>query len=111
MITDDLEPYYLRKWSRMIRARDGNICFMCQEVKTINRKMHAHHIDDKESFPGIAYELSNGICLCSRCHHQIVHSTISNHKVFRCIFKRYNKHKKQLHFNVKYQYKLKQDEE
>ena len=47
----------LNKWSKAIRARDGNICCVCGA----NRYIQAHHILPKKFFPEYMLEMENGI--------------------------------------------------
>jgi len=62
----------LRKWSRLIKVRDQATCYMCG-LKLGLGEVEAHHIFPKAKFPELALELSNGICLCWKCHRPIVH--------------------------------------
>lgn len=36
------------------------------------RYLHAHHIQRKADRPDLAFEVSNGVTLCKRCHNKIV---------------------------------------
>lgn len=109
---EELSEYYLNRWSRIVRIRDGHKCFLCEETadkksSTVeDRKMHSHHIDLKSLFPEKAYNLDNGICLCNRCHYEIVHTTEKSHKKLRVVFKRHVNRKKYKEFNKKWQHKL-----
>lgn len=100
------DKYLLNKWSRIVRIRDEHVCRMCLETVPSRRQMHAHHIDMQVKYPEKALDLDNGICLCARCHLQIVHSTRTHEKTFRVIFKRHVRRKKNRQFNAKWQYKL-----
>lgn len=62
--------YELRKWSVAVRWRDRK-CQVCGSKE----KLQAHHIFDKSYHPDKAYDLDNGITLCSsdkvnghKCH-------------------------------------------
>ena len=70
----------LRKWSYQVRSRDGWRCQMCQREHkpTPERRCEAHHIHPKGLWPEMALQLTNGICLCWRCHRRIVHATREN---------------------------------
>lgn len=68
-----LDAYLLRKWSRFIKVRDGGECQMCA-VRPGMGRVESHHVFPKGLFPELAYELSNGICLCVRCHRGVVHA-------------------------------------
>jgi len=94
------------RWSRIVRIRDNHTCVMCKEAATSRRKMHAHHINRQVDHPEQAVNISNGVCLCERCHLQIVHSTHINHKQFMINFKRWVGRKANKAFAEKYQYKL-----
>jgi predicted HNH restriction endonuclease len=104
--------YMLAKWSRIVRIRDGHVCWMCEEDSTketstlTRRVMHAHHLDPKHLYPEKALDLNNGICLCNRCHLEVVHTTVKSHKKYRVIFKRHVRRKAYREFNEQYQYKL-----
>lgn len=70
MKVSDLSPYRLRKWSVLVRWRDRR-CQICGS----REKLQAHHINSKSYFPELAYDLDNGVALCSdnkktgnRCH-------------------------------------------
>lgn len=56
----------LSKWAKAVKARDGMKCKKCGS----RRKLHAHHVKPKAKFPSLAYNLSNGITLCQKCHIQ-----------------------------------------
>lgn len=105
--------YMLAKWSKMVRIRDQHICQMCEEdsmkeSSTLSRRtMHAHHLDPKHIYPEKALDLDNGICVCSRCHLEIVHTSSKSHKKFWVIFKRHVRRVAYKAFNKKYQYRLK----
>lgn len=53
----------LAKWSRDVRKRDNNICHRCGK-----KGQHAHHKALRSLRPDLAFELSNGVTLCSDCH-------------------------------------------
>ena len=105
-MSNQFSSYKLSKWSRMIRIRDGHKCFLCEEDKTPRRLMEAHHIRPKAKYPDTAYTLSNGITLCRRCHHEIIHTSDSAPKKFYVLFHRYVGHKAIRKFNERYQCKL-----
>ena len=62
----------IRRWSRLIRVRDGGICMLCNEKYNI-WNLHAHHIYPKSLYLDKIYDLDNGITLCAPCHLVIVH--------------------------------------
>lgn len=45
---------------------------MCNRKINVWR-LESHHIRPKSIFPELAYDLSNGIALCSVCHRFVVH--------------------------------------
>ena len=106
------EAYHLSKWSRFIRLRDGYICFLCEEDKdkqsftTAKRVMHAHHIDPKSIVPEFRFRMENGVCLCNRCHHEIIHTTEDSWKKFRQIFLEYSTRPEVKDFNERAQQRL-----
>lgn len=54
-----------KKWRAHVFKRDKYTCRLCDSHGTLN----AHHILRKADRPDIAFELSNGITLCEKCHH------------------------------------------
>lgn len=63
----------LRRWVRYIKVRDDCTCYLCGIGPVSTGRVEAHHIIPKSKFPGRAYDLSNGICLCDKCHVPVVH--------------------------------------
>jgi len=104
--------YWLRKWSQIIRIRDGHTCVFCEEDATkvtstvLRRNMQAHHIDEKHLEPEKALDLDNGACTCSRCHAEMAHTSDSAPKKWRAYLKRHVRYKRNADFNKKWQYKL-----
>ena len=98
----ELNEYKLRRWSRLIKVRDKGLCFMCQENDNIFQ-MNSHHLYPKKDprYAYKAYDLANGICLCWRCHRQVVHSTWTNWRKFCVMFKAYMRRKAITEFNDK----------
>lgn len=54
----------LAKWSKGVRACDGNKCAVCGATKFIQ----AHHILPKEYYGQFQYEPMNGVSLCAGHH-------------------------------------------
>lgn len=78
----------LRNWSYRIRSAAGWRCQMCQREHkaTKERRCEAHHIWPKAKYPALALDYRNGICLCQRCHRQVVHKTWENWDIFVDMF-------------------------
>lgn len=128
--------YYLARWSILIRQRDGMICFMCKrqclkrrEVRQLVHKAwvnceghtsgveveedeirgllgEAHHIRAKFHYPGRAYDLDNGVCLCWRCHRRVVHSTYQTFRLYVFMFVMAMRRKYNRLFNEQNQYRV-----
>lgn len=56
----------LSKWSRLVRNRDKK-CMYCGSIENL----HAHHIKHKIDYPELAFDICNGITLCSDCHYKV----------------------------------------
>ncbi|WP_211464748.1 hypothetical protein [Collimonas silvisoli] len=54
----------LRRWSLLVRLRDGNRCVVCHQT----HKLSAHHICRKSFLPEARLQSGNGITLCGECH-------------------------------------------
>jgi len=62
------DPAY-KNWSRAVRERDN---FQCQWPGCGNSgRLEVHHIKTWGSYPGLRYDISNGITLCKKCHNDI----------------------------------------
>lgn len=70
----------LRKWSIDVRRKDGKQCQICGSRWG---RLQAHHIYDKSNHPEMAYDLINGVTLCSS-NRKDGHSC---HVVFHNVFK------------------------
>jgi len=55
--------YKLRKWSKAIIKRDKK-CVVCGSRK----RLEAHHLFDKNTYPHKALDINNGVTLCKKCH-------------------------------------------
>jgi len=84
----EFNSYQLSKWSKAVRARDNNNCFMCDRVFDGPGELEAHHIMPKSKYPTICYEMWNGITLCDPCH-LIPHKSKLNHKKYAPMFLAY----------------------
>lgn len=58
--------YGLNNWSLAVKKRDNHICQNCGQPAK-----EAHHIFPKSKYPGLTFNLNNGISLCINCHNQI----------------------------------------
>ena len=54
----------LKNWSKAVRERDGNRCFVCGS----DYHCQAHHICQKKMWSDLKYDLNNGITLCCKHH-------------------------------------------
>lgn len=55
------------EWRRQVFERDG---FTCQECGS-NKDIHPHHIKSFFEYPGLRYNVHNGLTLCSICHGEV----------------------------------------
>ena len=53
-----------KKWAEDVKVNAGHKCKWCESVE----KLHSHHILPYRQFPQLQTDISNGICLCSKCH-------------------------------------------
>lgn len=61
-------PEYV-KWRRLVRERDD---FQCQWPGCSSKsRLQVHHIKTWGAYPGLRYDISNGITLCRQCHDMI----------------------------------------
>ncbi len=63
--TPKLNQNKLQAWAKNVKK--DRICFVCSETKD---EMTAHHIYPKSLHFTLAYEVSNGVCLCLTCHNK-----------------------------------------
>lgn len=54
-------------WQTAVFKRDNYTCQECFKQKR-GKKIHAHHIKPKETYPELMYVVDNGQTLCSSCH-------------------------------------------
>jgi len=100
----------LSKWSRRVRVRDNNTCYMCGQSRKKKKRggvplvLQAHHIYPKYLFPWKMFDLNNGITLCFRCHRMVLHfSYILKSWLRYCsMFRQYVRRKRIKQFNAKY---------
>lgn len=53
-----------RLWRKAVLARDGYACQDCGS----DQGLEAHHIKPWADYPGLRFDLDNGIALCTECH-------------------------------------------
>lgn len=75
------EDYQLKKWRKDVYMRDN---YTCQHCNKKAGKLEAHHIKTWAEFPGLRYNLENGITLCYDCHNK-VHGKIKREKTYKCV--------------------------
>lgn len=69
-------PHYFLKmkiWVAKVIEADGMKCRMCKCENTFKNRLEANHIvpvRDMET-PNLLFDISNGICLCRKCHMKI----------------------------------------
>jgi len=56
----------LHVWSYMVKHRDGHACIYCGKRRNLN----SHHIAPKSIYPGLKFDIDNGITVCNNCHQQ-----------------------------------------
>lgn len=58
-----------KEWRKKVRARDKNCC---QWPHCANKKkLQVHHIHKWADFPGLRYNINNGVTLC-KTHHDLI---------------------------------------
>lgn len=56
--------YESKRWSLLVRAKDGNACAECGKTG----KLHAHHVKHWKKYPELRFDVGNGVTLCPVCH-------------------------------------------
>jgi len=54
-----------KEWRTKVYQRDN---YTCQTCSIKGGQLVAHHIKSWKSYPGLRYEVSNGLTLCTPCH-------------------------------------------
>ena len=71
----------VKEWAKAIYNIFDYTCQLCgkrKESRNSGMELNAHHIKAVKHHPELELDLSNGICLCKRCHH----STFRKEKEF-----------------------------
>lgn len=63
---DYSDPAYTR-FRKAVRERDGGACILCKSKKQV----HVHHIVRYSDSPLLRCCVSNGCCLCKKCHTKV----------------------------------------
>jgi predicted restriction endonuclease len=82
------DPQY-KKWREAVYKRDKYCCKWpgCNR----NKKLNAHHIKKWAEYPGLRFEINNGITLC-KDHHKMITGMEDNYEaVFLKIVANYGK--------------------
>lgn len=53
------------QWSYEVKERDNFTCVTCGNTK---RRLHSHHLESYRANKELRTEVSNGVCLCDKCH-------------------------------------------
>jgi hypothetical protein len=60
--------YKLNKWAKKVYRKNNYTCVACGYRDNGDLNLEAHHIVPKSINPRLAYRVSNGVALCSKCH-------------------------------------------
>lgn len=53
-------------WANMVKSRARYNCQVC----TSNKELQSHHLHGFKEHPDLRLELTNGVCLCKKCHEE-----------------------------------------
>jgi predicted restriction endonuclease len=72
------DPQYI-KWRKAVYTRDN---FCCQWPNcNFRSKLNAHHIKKWSDYPGLRYNIDNGITLCYQ-HHKMIKNMETDYEYF-----------------------------
>lgn len=72
------DPQY-KKWRKLVYSRDE---FVCQWPGcSIKKNLNAHHIKKWSDYPGLRFNIDNGITLC-KIHHNMIKNMEENYEQF-----------------------------
>ncbi len=81
----DRQSLKYKNWTKDIYYLANYKCQCCGCTNSKNNKLNAHHIFSFSKYKELRYEISNGICLCEKCHRK-----------FHDIYGKYDNNKEQL---------------
>jgi len=78
------DPEHIR-WAKAVKARDKFTCRVCGAK---NIYLNSHHKNSWDMFEDQRFDVSNGVCLCDRCH-SIFHEIYGAGQNTECQFDEY----------------------
>lgn len=73
------DPEY-KKWRKEIYTRDNHKC-QWPNCSYTGKKLNAHHIKKWSEYPGLRFNIQNGITLCYN-HHKYIFNMESDYELF-----------------------------
>ena len=52
-----------KQWAKAVKERDDYTCRVCG-LRDTGAGMHAHHVKPWSKYPGLRYDVDNGVALC-----------------------------------------------